>query len=93
MIQEKKDLVDRTELCRLVVQRMNRHCGSTLNALIDLRDFLEILGSLPTQEELGAEWIKNKNGWVCSWCLVPPISGYASSYCPHCGRRMKLEGR
>lgn len=94
--EKKKDLIDREELCRLVVQRMNtRGNNATLNASLNFSEFLEIIGQLPTQEELNAVWILDGSIWRCSWCKMSALESFGKSFpsrrCPYCGRRMKME--
>lgn len=96
--EKKKDLVDREELCRLVVQRMNaRGENATLNASLNFSEFLEIIGQLPIQEELSAVWILDGSIWRCSWCKMSALESFGKSFpsrrCPYCGRRMKMEGK
>lgn len=96
--EKKKGLIDREELCRLVVQRMNaRGNNATLNASLNFSEFLEIIGQLPIQEELSAVWILDGSIWRCSWCKMSALESFGKSFpsrcCPYCGRRMKMEGK
>ena len=96
--EKKKDLIDREELCRLVVQKMNvRGKNATLNASLNFSEFLEIIGQLPTHEELSAVWILDGSIWRCSWCKMSALESFGKSLpsrcCPYCGRRMKMEGK
>ena len=96
--EKKKGLIDREELCRLVVQRMNaRGNNATLNASLNFSEFLEIIGQLPTQEELSAVWILDGSIWRCSWCKMSALESFGKSFpsrcCSYCGRRMKMEGK
>lgn len=96
--EKKKDLIDREEFFRLVVQRMNaREKNATLNASLNFSEFLEIIGQLPTQEELSAVWILDGSIWRCSWCKMSALESFGKSFpsrcCPYCGRRMKMEGK
>ena len=91
--EEKKDLVNRRELYRLMVNRMNEKSnGATLNSSLTLGEFMEILFDLPIQDELGAEWIKENDEWICSWCRMKSYTPFTARYCYSCGRRMKMEG-
>lgn len=95
--EEKKDLVDRRELYRLMVNRMNEKSkGATLNSSLTLGEFMEILFDLPLQDELDAVWILDGSIWRCSWCKMSALENFGKSFpskrCPYCGRRMKMEG-
>lgn len=95
--EEKKDLVDRRELYRLMVNRMNEKSnGATLNSSLTLGEFMEILFELPLQDELDAVWILDGSIWRCSWCKMSALENFGKSFlskrCPYCGRRMKMEG-
>ena len=97
-VEKKKDVIDREEFCRLVIQRMNvRGKNATLNASLNFSEFLEIIGQLPIQEELSAVWILDGSIWRCSWCKMSALESFGKSFpsrcCPYCGRRMKMEGK
>lgn len=95
--EEKKDLVDRRELYRFMVNRMNEKSnGATLNSSLTLGEFMEILFDLPLQDELEAVWILDGSIWRCSFCKMTALESFGKSFpsrrCPYCGRRMKMEG-
>lgn len=96
IVEKKKDLVDRRELYRLMVNRMNeKNNGATLNSSLTLGEFMEILFDLPLQDELEAVWILDGSIWCCSFCRTTALeycgNYFLSKHCPYCGRRMKVE--
>lgn len=95
--EEKKDLIDRREFYRNMIQRMSeKDDGATLNSSLTLGEFMEILFDLPLQDELEAVWILDGSIWRCSSCKMTALESFGKSFpsrrCPYCGRRMKMEG-
>lgn len=92
MIQEeRKDLIDRRELYQFMVDRMNKKSGgATLNSSLTLKEILEVFAELPTTEQLKAEWLKESDGWICSWCRMKSYTPFTARYCHSCGRRMEV---
>ena len=94
--EEKRDLIDRRELYKLMVHKMNeQYHGATLNSALTLREFIEIFSELPVQNDLDAVWIFDEGAWKCSWCRMTALESFGKSFpsrcCPYCGRRMKME--
>lgn len=94
--EEKKDLVNRRELYRLMVNKVNeKNDSATLNSSLTLGEFMEILFDLPLQDELEAVWILDGSILRCSFCRMTALEYYGKSFpskrCPYCGRRMKME--
>ena len=91
--EEKKDLVDRREFYQAVTKRMEQKGGANLDTTLALREIVEIFKELPAYDELGAEWIKEDDKWVCTWCRMGSPASYATKYCSCCGRRMKVRAQ
>ena len=89
--EEKKELVDRQEFYKAIIEEMNRVGGANLNTTLTLREIVEIFKELPTYDELGAEWVSDPTtkSFICSWCRM--IGSPCARYCSYCGRRMKRE--
>jgi iron only hydrogenase large subunit-like protein len=91
--EEKKDLVDRREFYQAVTKKMEQKGGANLDTTLTLREIVEIFKELPAHDELSAEWIKESDKWVCTWCSMGSHAPYTTKYCPCCGRRMKVKVR
>ena len=89
--EEKKDLVDRREFYQAVTKRMEQKGGANLDTTLTLREVVEIFKELPAYDELSAEWTKESDKWVCTWCRMGSQTPYATKYCPCCGRRMRVK--
>lgn len=90
MIRDDRDLISRRDFYYYVSKRMAEK-GHVLDSNLTLREVLEIFEQMPTQDELSAEWIKENDKWVCTWCRMGSYVAYTTKYCPCCGRRMKVK--
>ena len=87
--EEQKDLVDRRQFYKMIVQRMNQNGNANLNSSLTLREIVEIFNELPVYDEPRAEWVYDdiEETHVCSWCRM--IGNSYARYCSYCGCRMK----
>ena len=90
MIRDDRDLISRRDFYHYVSKRMTEK-GHVLDSSLTLREVLEIFEQMLTQDELSAEWIKESDKWVCTWCRMGSHAPYTTKYCPNCGRRMKVK--
>lgn len=90
MIRDDRELISRRDFYHYVSKRMIEK-GHILDTTLTLKEVLEIFEQMPTQDELSAEWIKESDKWVCTWCRMGSHAPYTTKYCPSCGRRMKVK--
>ena len=74
----------------MVNRKNEKSNGETLNSSLTLGEFMEFLLDLPLQVELGAEWIRENDEWICSWCRMKSYTPFIARYCYSCGRCMKV---
>ena len=94
MIRDTRELVSKQDYYFEIVRRL-RDQGAILDAKLTLKEILEIFEQLPVQDELEAEWVRERLKWKCSYCTTLALErngeSYPSKRCPACGRRMKVK--
>lgn len=98
MIKEKKlELIDKGGFMNYLISEIGARQNDAdvgFNTTITLYELTRELYSFPSVNEQEADWIEDKTGWHCSWCLMRVLRDDSGAlvrtrYCPRCGRRMR----
>ena len=94
--EEKLELIERGSFMKYLTTKLQAERGETIgfNTQISLYDLMSEICSFPTVNNQEANWVKDDEGWYCSWCTnrcFYDASGarVRTRHCPCCGRRMR----